>query len=77
MNWIKYLALCLPLTLVLVGCTPKESAQTTEEATETTTEAPAPEATGTESAEAPKADAPKTEEAAPAAADKVEEKKAQ
>jgi hypothetical protein len=28
MNWIKYLALCLPLTVVLVGCAPKETTKT-------------------------------------------------
>lgn len=35
MNWIKHLALCLPLTLLLVGCTPKEASKTEME-TETT-----------------------------------------
>jgi hypothetical protein len=62
MNWIKYLALCLPLTLVLVGCTPKESTKTettesvevTAPAAETTTEDKAVETTETKTEE-PKA----------------------
>jgi hypothetical protein len=41
MNWIKYLALCLPLTLVLVGCTPKDTAKTESTETTETTAAPA------------------------------------
>jgi hypothetical protein len=74
MNWIKFLAFCLPLTMVLVGCTPKQATTTEEETevTETVSEeastepkaeekAAAPEAAKTEKAEAPAKEAAKAE----------------
>ena len=64
MNWIKHLAICLPLTLLLVGCAPKEATKTeTTETTETVEMAnPPAETTGSETAPDTTTEEVKTEE---------------